>query len=65
MWQPHPMLGEWITSTIFNEVAALLVLAASVGFIGVLLKQPLIVSFIPVGILTCHLDGSGTGRIYA
>lgn len=46
------MFGEWITSTIFNEVAALLVLAAGVGFIGVLLKQPLIVSFIAVGILT-------------
>lgn len=46
------MLGDWIASSIFNEVAALLVLAAGVGFVGLLLKQPLIVSFIAVGILT-------------
>ena len=36
---------------IFYEIAALLVLAAGVGFIGLLLRQPLIVSFIAVGIL--------------
>lgn len=46
------MLADWIASSIFNEVAALLVLAAGVGFVGLLLKQPLIVSFIAVGILT-------------
>lgn len=46
------MLGDWISASIFNEVAALLVLAAGVGFLGLLLKQPLIVSFIAVGILT-------------
>ena len=40
-----------ITDYIFYEVAALLVLAASVGFLGLLLRQPLIVSFIAVGIL--------------
>lgn len=35
----------------FNEIAALLVLAALVGFAGNLLRQPLIVAFIAVGIL--------------
>ncbi len=45
------MLAEWATSSLFNEIAALLVLAALVGFAGVLLRQPLIVSFIAVGIL--------------
>lgn len=40
-----------IEGYIFYEVAALLVLAAGVGFIGLLLRQPLIVSFIAVGIL--------------
>ncbi|MEM1285435.1 MAG: cation:proton antiporter family protein [Pseudomonadota bacterium] len=36
---------------LFYEIAALLVLAAGVGFIGLMLRQPLIVSFIAVGIL--------------
>ncbi|EEE44952.1 cation:proton antiporter [Roseibium alexandrii] len=40
-----------IEGYIFYEIAALLVLAASVGFVGLLLRQPLIVSFIAVGIL--------------
>lgn len=40
-----------IEGYIFYEVAALLVLAAGVGFVGLLLRQPLIVSFIAVGIL--------------
>lgn len=40
-----------IEGYIFYEIAALLVLAASVGFLGLLLRQPLIVSFIAVGIL--------------
>lgn len=35
----------------FAEVATLLVMAAVVGFIGILLRQPLIVSFIAVGLL--------------
>ncbi|MEX0431150.1 cation:proton antiporter [Spiribacter insolitus] len=35
----------------FAEVAALLMLAAVVGFAGILLRQPLIVSFIAVGIM--------------
>jgi Kef-type K+ transport system membrane component KefB len=42
---------ETIEGYLFYEVAALLVLAASVGFLGVLLRQPLIVSFIVVGVL--------------
>jgi Kef-type K+ transport system membrane component KefB len=36
---------------LFYEIAALLVLAAGVGFVGLLLRQPLIVSFIAVGII--------------
>ena len=35
----------------FYELAALLALAAGVGFIGMLLRQPMIVSFIAVGVL--------------
>ena len=35
----------------FAEVAALLVLAAVIGFLGILLRQPLIVSFIAVGLI--------------
>ncbi|WP_422367126.1 cation:proton antiporter [Pelagibius sp.] len=42
---------EIVSVSVFYEVAALLVLAAAVGLVGVLLKQPLIVSFIAVGIL--------------
>ncbi|MDP1875500.1 cation:proton antiporter [Phenylobacterium sp.] len=45
------MLNEWIAASVFNEVAALLVLAAGVGSVGLLLRQPLIVSFIAVGII--------------
>lgn len=44
-------MTETIGSYLFYEIAALLVLAASVGFVGLLLRQPLIVSFIAVGIL--------------
>jgi Kef-type K+ transport system membrane component KefB len=36
---------------LFYEIAALLVLAAGAGFVGLLLRQPLIVSFIAVGII--------------
>ncbi|HEY0901399.1 MAG TPA: cation:proton antiporter family protein [Micavibrio sp.] len=35
----------------FGEITALLALAAAVGFVGLLLRQPMIVSFIAVGIL--------------
>ncbi|WP_417247938.1 cation:proton antiporter [Celeribacter sp.] len=37
--------------TPFAEIAALLVLAAMVGLVGLLLRQPLIVSFIAVGLI--------------
>lgn len=40
-----------IEGYLFYEIAALLVLAAGVGFVGLVLRQPLIVSFIAVGIL--------------
>lgn len=42
---------EMLIQSPFAEMAVLLVLAAVVGFIGVLLRQPLIVSFIAVGLL--------------
>lgn len=45
------MLADWIAGSVFNEIAALLVLAAAIGFVGLLLRQPLIVSFIAVGIV--------------
>lgn len=37
--------------SVFQEFAALLVLASAVGLVGLLLRQPLIVSFIIVGVL--------------
>ncbi|MDZ7602604.1 MAG: cation:proton antiporter [Hoeflea sp.] len=42
---------EMIVQSPFGEVAALLVLAAVIGFVGILLRQPLIVSFIAVGLI--------------
>jgi len=42
---------EAIVQSPFSEIAALLVLAAALGFLGLLLRQPLIVSFIAVGLL--------------
>ncbi|WP_047309389.1 cation:proton antiporter [Rhodopseudomonas palustris] len=39
------------TPSMFGEIAALLMLASVVGFIGLALRQPLIVSFIAVGLL--------------
>jgi len=42
---------EWITTSVFNEIALLLALAAAVGFVGLMLRQPLIVSLIAVGII--------------
>ncbi len=41
-----------ITQSSFTEIAALLVMAAIIGFIGIFLRQPLIVSFIVVGLLS-------------
>ena len=42
---------EFIVQSTFGEIAALLVLAAVVGFLGIVLRQPLIVSFIAVGLM--------------
>ncbi len=42
---------ELITHSPFTEIAGLLVIAAVLGFIGVMLRQPLIVSFIAVGLI--------------
>ncbi len=42
---------ELIIQSPFAEVAALLVLAAIVGLVGLVLRQPLIVSFIAVGLI--------------
>ena len=42
---------ETLSGYVFYEITALLVLAAVAGFIGLALRQPLIVSFIAVGIL--------------
>jgi Kef-type K+ transport system membrane component KefB/Trk K+ transport system NAD-binding subunit len=44
-------LTELISQNVFYEIAALLTLAAAVGFLGILARQPLIVSFIAVGII--------------
>ncbi|MEP0069591.1 cation:proton antiporter family protein [Pyruvatibacter sp.] len=44
-------MAEIVSGYVFYEVATLLVLAAGVGFVGLLLRQPLIVSFIAVGVL--------------
>lgn len=38
-------------ASIFSEIALLVLLAAAVGFIGLLLRQPLVVAFIAVGVL--------------
>ncbi|HSP76940.1 MAG TPA: cation:proton antiporter family protein [Myxococcaceae bacterium] len=45
-------MPELLAESLFYEVAALLVLASGVGMLGLALRQPLIVSFIAVGILT-------------
>lgn len=44
-------MTEAIEGYLFYEIAALLALAALAGFVGMLLRQPLIVSFIAVGVL--------------
>src|SRR6056297_2271422 len=40
-----------LTHAPFAEVALLLVMAAAIGLFGILLRQPLIVSFIAVGLI--------------
>ena len=40
-----------LTMTPFAEIALLLVMAAAIGLVGTLLRQPLIVSFIAVGLI--------------
>lgn len=42
---------EVIVQSPFAEIAALLVMAAAIGFFGIILRQPLIVSFIVVGLI--------------
>lgn len=42
---------EMILGTSFGEVAALLLMAAVIGFVGLMFRQPLIVSFIAVGLV--------------
>lgn len=42
---------DFLHASPFYELTALLTLAAAVGFIGLLLRQPMIVSFIAVGVL--------------
>lgn len=42
---------ELIGQSPFAEIAALLVMAAVIGFLGIILRQPLIVSFIAVGLI--------------
>ncbi|MGL5109474.1 MAG: cation:proton antiporter [Vibrio ordalii] len=44
-------MAELIEQSIFIEISLLLLVATLLGFIGILLKQPLIVSFIGVGLL--------------
>ena len=44
-------MPEIVTASLFTEVSGLLILAGAIGYVGHLLKQPLIVSYIVVGIL--------------
>ncbi|SEG05192.1 cation:proton antiporter [Marinobacterium lutimaris] len=46
------LITTWVHSSPFYELTALIALAAAVGFVGLLLRQPMIVSFIAVGVLT-------------
>lgn len=45
------MMHELISESFFNQIAALLILASVLGFASLLLRQPLIIAFIAVGIL--------------
>lgn len=44
------MVG-FVTQSVFTQIAALLVIASVLGVLGILLRQPLIVSFIAVGLI--------------
>ncbi|MFN3663512.1 cation:proton antiporter [Yoonia sp.] len=44
-------MTDMLVQSPFGEIALLLMLAAAVGFVGMLLRQPLIVSFIAAGLL--------------
>lgn len=44
-------MNEMLSYSSFIEVAFLLILASGIGFLGLLFKQPLIVSFIVVGLI--------------
>ncbi|MFN3388984.1 MAG: cation:proton antiporter [Allosphingosinicella sp.] len=44
-------MKDIFTGSLFSEIAALLILAGAVGLVGHLLRQPLVVSYIVVGIL--------------
>lgn len=44
------MVG-FVTDSVFTQIAALLVIASVLGVLGILLRQPLIVSFIAVGLI--------------
>jgi Kef-type K+ transport system membrane component KefB len=44
-------MNEWIHVSPFYEITALIALAAIIGFVGLLLRQPMIVCFIAVGVL--------------
>ncbi len=44
-------MRDLLSHSLFFEISALLVLAAGIGSVGHLLRQPLIVSFIAVGII--------------
>lgn len=44
-------MAELFAQNVFSQVAALLVLAATMGFVGLWLRQPLVVSFIAVGLV--------------
>lgn len=46
------MLHDLIAHSLFNQIAILLILASILGFAALLLRQPLIVAFIAVGILS-------------
>lgn len=44
-------MADLVAHSAFGEVATLLVMAAAIGFLGIILRQPLIVSFIAVGLI--------------